>query len=97
MQNIVYQLNNSSQPISLQRAQNDIVIDEGYAAYRAAVKKYHQHALNNIDVNAKPDDNQLQHVMDDAKNKAFSEFYAYEGSNNLQYRRMLEQYTKQKG
>lgn len=41
MQNIANQLNENRGPINLLKAENDIIIDEGYIAYRAAVKKYH--------------------------------------------------------
>jgi hypothetical protein len=59
------------------------VLDEGYEAYVAGVKEYHNTSLNLIDKNQKPDGNQLQEILDIGKDRAFESFYSKGGSSNL--------------
>jgi len=49
-----------------------------------------------IDRNQRPDDHQLQEMLDVAKGKALEVFYAKGGSSNLVYRHMLEDYVSHK-
>lgn len=68
--NVTDQLNKGGQ-LNLERAEDEILIDRGYEAYRAGVEKYHDYGLKLIDTNAKPDNNELQTMMRLAKSKAF--------------------------
>lgn len=56
--------------VNIDKAEDDIVIDQGYEAYMAGVEQYHNTSLSLIDQNQRPDDNQLQEMLNVGKSKA---------------------------